>query len=152
DIFTLEAREGKSLKKLKDQEGYGSTSVRNLFAAITERRTISLERFLYALGMRHVGETTAKLLARHFRTIQAVGTAATGEEAVARLSAVEGIGEIVAQAIADYFAEPHNVTLVDDLLREVTVEETAAPVVPAGGAKLSGQTIVFTGELETTTR
>jgi DNA ligase (NAD+) len=152
DIFTLAKRDAANLKKLKDQEGYGATSVRNLFAAIDERRRISLERFLYALGMRHVGETTAKVLARHFLSLASLREAATSETAVQRLSAVEGIGEIVAQAIADYFAEPHNATLVDELISEITVEDAVAPALPAGGGRLAGETIVFTGELASTNR
>lgn len=147
DIFTLARRDAGNLKKLKDVEGYGETSVRNLFAAIEARRTISLERFLFALGMRHVGETTAKILARHFRSFEAFRAGTTAEDAVQRLVAIEGIGEIVAEAIRGYLAEPHNTALVDALLAEVTVEDVKASAAPADGATLAGQTIVFTGEL-----
>ena len=75
-IFTLEARDKRTSKKLTEREGYGETSVRNLFAAIEARREISLDRFIYALGIRHVGETNARLLARHYGTMEAFTTAA----------------------------------------------------------------------------
>jgi DNA ligase (NAD+) len=147
DIFTLARRDAANIKKLKDVEGYGDLSVRNLFAAIESRRQIGLERFIYALGIRHVGETTAKVLARHFLSWQRFRSAAAAQDAVAVLSAVDGVGEIVAAAIRDYFAEPHNTALVDALLREVTVVDAAAPARISGSGSLAGETIVFTGEL-----
>jgi DNA ligase (NAD+) len=146
DIFTLARRDAANPTKLKDVEGYGDTSVRNLFAAIEARRSIALERFVHALGIRHVGETTARDLARHYRSFAAFRAAASSEDALQRLSAVEGVGEIVAEAIRAYFAEPHNAALVDALLAEVEVEE-AVPTSAVGDGRLAGQTVVFTGEL-----
>lgn len=147
DIFTLARRDAVNIKKLKDVEGYGDLSVRNLFAAIESRRQIGLERFIYALGIRHVGETTAKVLARHFVSWARFRDAASAAEAVASLSAVDGVGDVVAEAIRDYFNEPHNTGLVDALLGEVTVLDTAAPAPAAGDGALAGETVVFTGEL-----
>ncbi len=112
DIFTLHARDRASLKKLKDREGYGETSTRNLFAAIEAAREPPLNRFIYALGIRHVGETNARRLARHFGSFVALRavsrTAAEGSEARAEINNIEGVGEVVAEAVAEFFAEPHN--------------------------------------------
>ena len=158
DIFTLEERDKRSLKKLKDREGWGETSVKNLFAAIDARRTVDLHRFIFGLGIRHVGETTARLLARAFGTFKALQACATEardreSKAYERLVGVEGIGDVVAQAIIEFFAEEHNAAEVARLLDAVTPSEIdvvapeAADALPMGGA-----TIVFTGSLEQMTR
>ena len=144
DIFTLEARDARALKKLKDREGMGETSARNLFAAIAARRTIALNRFIYALGIRHVGETNAKILARHFRSIETLRDA-TEEE----LTAIEGIGPVVAGSIKDFFGEEHNREVVTALLAEVTPEP---PEAVASNSPVAGKTIVFTGALERMSR
>ncbi|MGZ5252551.1 MAG: NAD-dependent DNA ligase LigA, partial [Caldimonas sp.] len=111
DIFTLEKRNAKL--KLEDIEGYGQTSVRNLFGAIEERRRIALERFIFALGMRHVGETTALALARGYGSWQAfhdacLKVAKDDEEAIAEMDALDQIGETVIASIKAYFGESHN--------------------------------------------
>jgi DNA ligase (NAD+) len=144
DIFTLEARDARSLKKLKDREGMGETSARNLFVAIAARRTIALNRFIFALGIRHVGETNAKILARHFRSVEKLRDA-TEEE----LTAIEGIGPVVAGSITDFFGEDHNREVVDALLQDVTPE---APEAVATDSPVAGKTIVFTGALERMSR
>jgi len=153
DIFTLAARDERSLKKLKDREGYGATSVRNLFASIEQRRNVPLNRFIFALGIRHVGETNAKRLARHFSTFEALHELARSAkdqpEARAEIENIEGFGNVVAEAIVDFFGEDHNETVINDLLKEVTPEpleavETTSPV--------AGKTVVFTGTLEHMTR
>lgn len=154
DIFTLRQRDQRSLKKLKDREGYGETSARNLFDAIDERRNVSLDRFIYALGMRHVGETTARLLARTYGTIEALNEALTAaadreNDAWADLVNIDGIGEVVAEAIVDFFAEPHNQEVLSDLLAEVSPEPMEAV---AAESPVSGKTVVFTGSLEQMTR
>ncbi|WP_229729333.1 NAD-dependent DNA ligase LigA [Agaricicola taiwanensis] len=155
DIFTLEARDARSLKKLKDREGWGATSVRNLFAAIDARRTVPLNRFLFALGIRHVGEITAKLLARHYKdvvTLQEAAVEAASREGRAwnDLVAIDGIGPIVADAVVEFFAEEHNRSAVEDLLEHVTTEELAGPV--SADSTVAGKTVVFTGTLERITR
>jgi DNA ligase (NAD+) len=149
DIFTLKARDGRGCPPLREWEGFGETSARNLFNAIDARRTIALNRFLYALGVRHVGETNARRLARHFGDWESLRTSARAENAGEELSAIEGIGPVVAEAIADFFAEPRNETALDALVKEVTVEPMEAI---AAGHPLAGQTIVFTGSLEEMTR
>jgi DNA ligase (NAD+) len=128
--------------------GFKEKSVEKLLAAIDERRRVSLDRFLFGLGIRHVGETTARDLARVFRSAQAVQDAATADDAVNRLTAVSGIGKVVAEALIDFFAEPHNVQTLADLLHQVTPE----PLPEIKQTGLSGKTIVFTGSLEKCTR
>jgi DNA ligase (NAD+) len=155
DIFTLEKRDARASSKLRDREGYGETSVRNLFAAINARRTIALHRFIYALGIRHIGEGNAKLLARHYHTIKtfrdAMVDAGKGEdsEAYQDLNAIEGIGEIVADAVVEFFAEKRNVHAVNELLEQVEVEEAERA---RSDTAVSGKTVVFTGSLERMTR
>jgi DNA ligase (NAD+) len=121
-----------------------------MVASIDARRTISLDRFINALGIRHVGETTAKLLARNFSTIDAFIAAMEGEKAIEELDAIDGVGETVAEAIKDFFDEKHNKTLLKNLLKEVDVQPVAAPKL--SGSPVAGQTIVFTGSLEKMTR
>ena len=147
DIFRLEKRHGKTIR---EREGWGEQSAGNLFAAIERRRTIPLDRFINALGIRHVGETTAKLLARNFHTRGAFIAAMESDSAVEELDAIEGVGETVAEAIKDFFDEPHNRRAVDHLLEEVEVSPVAAP--KASGSPVAGKTVVFTGTLEKMTR
>jgi DNA ligase (NAD+) len=149
DIFTLKARDGQSHPPLREWEGFGETSARNLFNSIDARRTIPLNRFLYALGIRHVGETNARRLARHFGDWESLRAGARAENAAEELSGVGGIGPVVAEAIADFFAEPRNEAALDALAKQVAVEPMEAI---AAGHPLAGQTIVFTGSLERMTR
>ncbi|MBB4305451.1 DNA ligase (NAD+) [Rhodobium orientis] len=155
DIFRLRDEDAKSLKKLKDREGWGPKSVENLYAAIDERRSIDLYRFIYGLGIRHVGETTAKLLARSYGSFAAFREAMEAatdreNEAWADLNNIDGIGEVVADAIVEFFAEEHNREAIDALLAEVTPQE--AETIAADGSPVAGKTVVFTGSLERMTR
>jgi DNA ligase (NAD+) len=160
DIFTLQKRDARSTSKLMQREGYGETSVRNLFAAIDARRSIELHRLIYALGIRHVGEGNAKLLARHYGTIDAFREAmlaaakhGTGEgntsEAYQDLNDIGGIGEIVADAVVEFFAEPRNVKALGELLREIEVRPAERP---RKSSPVSSKTVVFTGSLTKFTR
>ncbi len=149
DIFTLSARDGQGRPPLEAWDGFGETSVKNLFDAIDARRTIALNRFLFALGIRHVGETNARRLARNYGDWETFRAAARAPGAAEALADVEGIGPVVAEAVADFFAEPRNEAALDALLQEVTVEPMVAI---AAGHPLAGKTIVFTGSLERTTR
>lgn len=154
DIFTLEARDKRSLKRLKDKDGFGETSVANLFAAINDKRSIDLSRFIYALGIRHIGDTTAKILARAYGTFDALRIAATGaadrgSEAYADLVNIDGIGETAADALIGFFSEPHNLSVLDALLREVAPRPAEAV---ASASPVAGKTVVFTGSLEKMTR
>jgi len=152
DIFTLEKRNARL--KLEEIEGYGQTSVRNLFAAIEERRRISLERFIFALGMRHVGETTALALARGYGSWQAfhdacLKVAKDDEEAIAEMDALDQIGETVIASIKAYFGESHNRGIVERLTKEVTIVDAEKP---KSNSAVAGKTVVFTGALEKMTR
>jgi DNA ligase (NAD+) len=155
DIFTLRVRDARAAKKLAEREGYGEVSVRNLFDAIDARRKITLNRLIYALGIRHIGETNARLLARHFGTIEALRAALKDAakdnegEAYEDLTNVGGIGEVVADALVEFFKEPRNNEALDRLLAEIEVEpmETVKKDSP-----VSGKIVVFTGSLEKMTR
>src|ERR1700742_833495 len=152
DIFTLQAR-NKSIK-LEEIEGYGETSVRNLFDAINERRTIELERFIYALGVRHVGETTALALARGYGSWDAfhdacLKVAKGDEETIAEMDALDQIGDTVIKAVAAYFGESHNRGVVERLTREVTILDAEKP---KSNSAVAGKTVVFCGSLEKMTR
>jgi DNA ligase (NAD+) len=152
DIFTLEARNIKL--RLEEIEGYGQTSVRNLFEAIRRRRRIPLERFIYALGMRHVGETTALALARGYGSWKAfhdacLRVAEGDEEAMAEMDALDQIGETVIASIKAYFGESHNRGIVERLTKEVTILDAERP---KSNSAVAGKTVVFTGALEKMTR
>ena len=161
DIFTLRARDARASKKLADREGYGETSVRNLFDAIDARRNISLDRVIYALGIRHIGETNARLLARHYGTMEALQEAARaavppsgekgdkGNDAWQEMNAIEGIGSVVAEAVVEFFKEPRNVEALGRLLKEIEVAPMEAV---KRDTPVAGKTVVFTGALEKMTR
>ena len=152
DIFTLEARD-KDIR-LEEVEGFGETSVRNLFAAIAARRDIPLERFIYALGIRHVGETTALALARGYGSWDALHAACMkivkgDEEAEQEMDALDQIGETVIESLRDYFGEEHNRRRVERLAKEVRIRDAEKP---RADHALAGKTVVFTGSLEKMTR
>ncbi|UFZ03949.1 NAD-dependent DNA ligase LigA [Bradyrhizobium ontarionense] len=152
DIFTLAARNAKL--KLEEIEGYGETSVRNLFNAIDARREIALERFIYALGMRHVGETTALALARGYGSWEAfhdacLKVAKADEEAIAEMDALDQIGDTVIKSVAAYFGEDHNLGIVERLTKEVKILDAEKP---KRNSPIAAKTVVFTGTLEKMTR
>jgi DNA ligase (NAD+) len=151
DIFTLQKKHG---KELLEEEGYGEVSVRNLFNAIEARREISLERFIYALGISHVGETTAVALARGYGSWDAFhgaclelvkGDAETREE----MDALDQIGDTVIESLGEYFAEAHNRRRVERLAAQVRVRDAEKP---RADSAVAGKTVVFTGTLEQMTR
>ena len=144
-----EGKEPVKAKAKKDEEKEDKV-VENLIAGIERRREIGLDRFINALGIRHVGETMAKLIACNFHTLDAFIEAMESDHAVADLDAIEGVGETVAEAIKDFFDEPHNRAVVKHLAKEVTVTEVTAPA--ASGSPVAGKTVVFTGTLEKMTR
>ncbi len=155
DIFTLAARDKLAAKKLAEREGYGETSVRNLFAAIEERRRVPLNKLIYALGIRHIGETNARLIARHYHDIDAFleGMKAAGEgrdsEAYRELNNIGGIGEVVADAVVEFFKEKKNREALDRLLEQIVVEPMERV---KSNSAIAGKTVVFTGSLEKMTR
>jgi DNA ligase (NAD+) len=152
DIFTLEARNGEI--RLEEQEGFGELSVRNLFESIGARREISLERFIYALGIRHVGETTARVLARGYGTWEAfldacIRLAAGDAEVRQEMDALDQIGDTVIDSLAAYFAEAHNRGIVERLTAQVRIRDAEKPRTTT---PIAGKTVVFTGSLERMTR
>ncbi len=158
DLFTLEERDQKCLTPLRKWEGWGTKSARNLFDAINERRTISLPRFIYALGIPQVGTATAKLLARHYGSYIAWRTAmeqavseGIGSPPYAELIAIEGIGPSMAGDILAFFAENHNREILDQLVGPHIVVEDAE-VIQNGKSPVAGKTVVFTGSLVNLTR
>jgi DNA ligase (NAD+) len=149
DLFTLEKRGGRA--KLSEFEGWGEKSIDNLFAAIEQRRTISLERFIFALGIRQVGQATARLLAQAYGSFPAwykAMTAAHDRESDAwqELNSIEQIGESMAGDLVEFFAEKHNREILDALVKELSIEDFAQP--DTTGSPISGKTVVFTGNLE----
>jgi DNA ligase (NAD+) len=154
DIFTLRARNeaGGITPPLQEREGFGETSIANLFAAIESRRTIGLGRLLNALGIRHVGENTAQLLARTYGSWTAFRNAAErlADKAVrAEMLGIDGIGNAAVEALDQYFTEPHNRDLLDRLAAQLTIQDAEAV---SSDSPVAGKTVVFTGTLERMTR
>jgi DNA ligase (NAD+) len=161
DIFKLQERneklalrDGDKKTRLEDVEGYGETSVRNLFNAIEARREIALDRFIYALGIRHVGETTALALARGYGSWKAfhdacLKVAESNEEAIAEMDALDQIGDTVIESIKAYFGEKHNRGIVERLTEQVKILDAEKP---RANSAVAGKTVVFTGTLEQMTR
>jgi DNA ligase (NAD+) len=154
DIFTLEARFGDGLQRLQNREGWGARSARNLFDAIAERRRIPLQRLIFALGIRHVGESSAGLLARHYGTweaFEAAMTAATPGQGPEwhDLLAIDGVGAVLGTALVTAFHQPAERAAIDALVAHLTVEPAAQP---DAASPVAGKTVVFTGTLERMTR
>ncbi len=151
DLFNLPDRE----TEIATREGWGKLSARNLSRAIAARRTIPLERFIFALGIRRIGESNAKLLARHYSSYanwreQMKLACVLGSDERLALGSILGIGPAIAEELVDFFSEPRNVEALDLLAAELTIQDAMG--VEAGDSAVSGKTIVFTGTLETMTR
>ena len=152
DIFRLPRRE----KEIAALDGWGEVSARNLVRAIEARRRVPLDRFIFAPGIRRIGEANARLLARHYHSFghwrkRMLEARVADSEAREELGSIQGIGPAIAQELVDFFDEPRNLAALDDLAREVTVEEVAANGA-AADSPFAGKTIVFTGTLESMTR
>jgi DNA ligase (NAD+) len=151
DLFRLPEREA----EIAEREGWGKLSARNLSRAIEARRHIPLARFIYALGIRRIGQTNARLLARHYGSFanwrgEMLAAAEAGSEARSELDNIIGIGPAIAEELADFFGEKRNIALLDELAAELTIED--AEQVQAVNSELAGKVVVFTGTLETMTR
>jgi DNA ligase (NAD+) len=151
DIFRLKGRRD----EIAEREGWGAQSVGNLINAIDERREIPLDRFIYALGIRQVGQATARLLARHYGSFAAFRAAMrdAGDregQAYQDLINIDGIGPAMAEDLIAFFSEPHNMDEVDDLEAQLTITDFEAPTTT--GSPVAGKTVVFTGSLERITR
>lgn len=150
DIFRLKTRRS----EIVGREGWQDKSVDNLLAAIEAKRAPDAARLLFGLGIRHVGVVTARDLLKRFTTLEALRTIAEAAhggdaEALAELTGIDGIGPAVAEALGDFFHEPHNVAVWDDLLREVSPPPY---IVETKDSEVAGKTVVFTGSLETMSR
>ncbi len=150
DIFRLQEK----VDSIKGREGWGDKSADKLFEAIAEKRRIGLDRFVYALGIRQIGQATARLLAKEYGSFNGLRKAMQiaqdrDSEAYADLVNIEGIGTAVADDLLGFFAEKHNQEVLDDLASLITVEDFAAPV---ADTPIAGKTVVFTGTLETMSR
>ncbi|MGG5810398.1 NAD-dependent DNA ligase LigA [Falsiroseomonas sp. CW058] len=151
DIFRLARHEA----EMRGWEGWGAKKIANLLAAIEARRQVPLERFIFALGIRRIGEANAKLLARHYHSFaewrqRMVAATTIGSEAREELGSIQGIGPAIATELAEFFAEPHNRAALDDLAREVTPQD--AEIAAAADSPFAGRTLVFTGTLGTMSR
>jgi DNA ligase (NAD+) len=151
-IFSLESRNDDiGLEKWK---GWGQTSAQNLFAAINARREISFEKFLYALGIRHIGQGNAQLIARHYLSFEKFKdeiAAATDKEgsAWAELMSIDGVGGAAAGSLVEFLNAPQNAFVVEELLAAVNVMDAEAP---SSDSAVAGKTVVFTGKLELMSR
>ena len=155
DIFLLRERYGQGLQQLKNREGWGEKSARNLFQAIEETRQIPLGRVIFALGIRHVGEAASNLLARHYgswATFEAAVTDAANRAGPAwdGLLDIDGVGEVMATALVTAFAQESERASIDRLVAQLTIEDAAQP--DTEGSPVAGKTVVFTGTLEKMTR
>ncbi|MBV9994166.1 MAG: NAD-dependent DNA ligase LigA [Caulobacteraceae bacterium] len=153
DIFRL-GRDAAKLSELREREGYGEVSIANLRGAIEARRRIALDRFIYGLGIRHIGETTALCLARGYGSagafLSAMDKVADGDaDAIAELDALDQIGAAVIEAARAYFAEDHNRRIVANLVEQLAIEDAERP---RADSAVAGKTVVFTGALERLTR
>lgn len=146
DIFDLEETVG---DELAGEEGWGETSSRNVYAAITARRTIAFDRFINALGVRHVGETTARLLARHWGEPAAMRQALDSSSGLEDLQDIDSIGPAVVDSLVAFFSDAGNRDVLDGLLERLTIEPVARV---ADESPVTGKSVVFTGSLKTMTR
>jgi DNA ligase (NAD+) len=151
DLFKLPERES----EIATREGWGKLSARNLSRAIAARRTIPLERFIFALGIRRIGSTNAKLLARHYGSfanwrVHMLAARTTGSDERLELGSISGIGPTIADELVDFFGEERNVAALDELAAQLTIEDAARA--DTGDSPIAGKTVVFTGTLETMTR
>jgi DNA ligase (NAD+) len=154
EIFTLEERDKAELTSISNWPGFGKKSADNLFAGINDKRSIALERFIFALGIRHIGQGNAKLLARTYVTVDAWQNAmmqATNKDgdAYQQLLSVDGVGEKVADSMVDFFAEPHNVEAYERLFAQLNVQDAEQP---KADSPVAGKVVVFTGTLVQVTR
>jgi DNA ligase (NAD+) len=155
DIFTLRERDGRALTKLKNREGWGEKSAANLFDAIDEKRRISLNRVIFALGLRHVGESASNLLANHYTSWQAFESAMIDAgkkegDAWEELIGIDGVGGVMAASVTDAFAQSQERAAIDRLIAQLDVQEM--PKRDTSSSPVAGKTVVFTGTLEKMTR
>ncbi len=154
DIFTLRDRYGSGMQQLKNREGWGDKSAANLFDAIDDKRQIGLGRLIFALGIRHVGDSSANLLATHYQSwnafSDAMRNASEGNAEWDDLLSIDGVGAVMAHSLVTTFAQEAEVASIDRLVAHLNIEDAAAP--DTDGSPVAGKTVVFTGTLEKMTR
>ncbi|MCK0143754.1 NAD-dependent DNA ligase LigA [Aliiroseovarius sp. F20344] len=154
DIFTLKTRDAGQLARLKNRDGWGDKSAEKLFDAIEERRVIPLNKVIFALGIRHVGESAGNLLARHYGTWEAFETAVTAAKPDTPewddLVSIDGVGTVMAGSLVAAFAQERERASIDRLVAELDVQPVEAP--KSDGSPVAGKVVVFTGSLEKMTR
>jgi len=154
DIFQLEENDKNRLQKIKNLEGFGDKAVRNLFGAIDQRRTIEMDRFIFALGIRHIGQGNARLLAKNYGSLAKLMETFSPDhpepgKAYVDLLNIDGIGDAVADAVKEFFSENRNREVLNNLSQQLTIQDFEAP---SDESPVSGKTVVFTGSLELMTR
>lgn len=161
DIFTLESRDGGECPPLREWEGWGEVSARKLFDAINNKRNIPLDRFIYALGIPQIGQSTARLLARHYLSLGhwrvcMLQAQDKSSEAYEQLLAINGMGQNMAEDTLNFFREPQNLEVLDKLTLPqneqaplLTITDFSPPSIVSA---IAGKTVVFTGTLETLSR
>lgn len=155
DIFTLEQKDKQGLTRLENRDGWGGLSVKNLWRAIDAKRVMAMDRFLFALGIRHIGQQNARLLCVNYLNMADFTAAMEAaqhpdSDACGELLNIDGIGPRVADSLISFFAEPHNMKVLNNLFEQVTVVDFEAP--DMGMSAVAGKIIVFTGSLEKMTR
>ena len=155
DIFKLKLRYENGIKRLENRDGWGQKSANNLFNAVEAKRIIPLNKMLYALGIRHVGETSAMLLSKHYKSFDDLKKSMNGAKSLegsswSDLMSIDGVGEILAKAVVQIFNNPAQRQIIDNLVEELVIEDETENIV--SGSPLEGMVVVFTGSLELMTR
>ena len=155
DIFKLKLRYENGIKRLENRDGWGQKSANNLFNAVEAKRIIPLNKMLYALGIRHVGETSAMLLSKHYKSFDNLKKSMNEAKSLegsswSDLMSIDGVGEILAKAVVQIFNNPAQRQIIDNLVEELVIEDEIENIV--SGSPLEGMAVVFTGSLELMTR
>lgn len=155
DIFTLRARDAQNLSKLKNREGWGDKSASNLFDNIDEKRLLSFSKCLFGLGIRHVGEAAANLIATHFGSWDAFVVAMddaqdSASQAYQELLSIDGVGDVMARSLIAAFSDGHERQGINRLVSHLSIQDAAKP--KTDGSPVAGKIVVFTGTLERMTR
>ena len=151
DIFKLKLRYENGIKRLENRDGWGQKSANNLFNAVEAKRIIPLNKMLYALGIRHVGETSAMLLSKHYKSFDNLKKSLNEAKNLegsswSDLMSIDGVGEVLAKALIQIFNNPAQRQIIDNLVEELIIEDEIENIV--SGSPLEGMVVVFTGSLE----
>ncbi|MDA9894666.1 NAD-dependent DNA ligase LigA [Amylibacter sp.] len=155
DIFKLKLRYENGIKRLENRDGWGQKSANNLFNAVEAKRIIPLNKMLYALGIRHVGETSSMLLSKHYKSFDNLKKSLNEAKNLegsswSDLMSIDGVGEVLAKALIQIFNNPAQRQIIDNLVEELIIEDEIENIV--SGSPLEGMVVVFTGSLELMSR